>query len=50
MHTKTRKTIDGVEYIVCSHFRENARESAEQKIMRLVKQHVSEQIAAAERG
>ena len=41
---ETRKRIGGVEYIVCSFFPENARETAEQKILRLVKQSVSERI------
>jgi len=41
---KTRKRINGVEYIVCSFFPENARETAEQKILRLVRQRVSEPI------
>jgi len=44
------KTRCGVEYIVCSFFREDARETAEQKILRLVKQHVSEQITFTEPG
>ena len=45
-----RKRVNGVEYIVCSFFPENARETAEQKILRLVKQHVSEQITFTEPG
>jgi hypothetical protein len=42
--TETSKHIGGVEYIVHSFFREDARETAEQKILRLVKQRVSEKI------
>ena len=45
---ETRKRINGVEYIVYSHFREDARETAEQKILRLVRQHVSEEITFTE--
>ena len=48
--TETRKRINGVEYIVCSHFREDARETAEQKILRLIRQGVSEQITFIEPG
>jgi len=48
--TETRKNIGGVEYIVRSHFREDARETAEQKILRLVRQHVSEKITFTDTG
>jgi type III secretory pathway component EscV len=41
---ETRKKVNGVEYIVRSFFKEDARETAEQKILRLVKQCVSEKI------
>jgi hypothetical protein len=47
---ETRKRINGVEYIVCSFFPENARETAEQKILRLVRQHVSKEITFTEPG
>ena len=47
---ETRKRVNGVEYIVCSFFPENARETAEQKILRLVKQHVSERITFTDTG
>ena len=40
----------GVDYIVRSFFREDARETAEQKIMRLVKQRVSEKITFTDPG
>jgi len=48
--TETRKRINGVEYIVCSHFREDARETADQKILRLVRQHVSKELTFTEPG
>jgi len=47
---ETRKRINGVEYIVCSFFPETARETAEQKILRLVKQRVSEPITLTDTG
>ena len=50
MTHENRKNVGGVEYIVCSFFREDARETAEQKILRLVKQHVSEQITFTDTG
>ncbi|MCL2817844.1 MAG: transposon-encoded TnpW family protein [Clostridiales bacterium] len=47
---ETRKNIGGVEYIVRSFFKEDARETAEQKILRLVKQCVSEKITLTDTG
>jgi hypothetical protein len=47
---ETRKRIGGVEYIVCSFFPGTARETAEQKILRLIRQRVSEPITFTEPG
>ena len=47
---ETRKKVNGVEYIVRSFFKEDARETAEQKILRLVKQCVSEKITLTDTG
>jgi hypothetical protein len=40
--------INGVEYVVKSFFRENARETAEQKIIRLVRECVKAEIKNTE--
>ena len=42
--TETRTVINGVEYIVKSFFKEDARETAEQKLLRLVKDCVAAEI------
>jgi hypothetical protein len=47
---ETRKNLNGVEYIVRSFFKNDARETAEQKILRLVRQCVSEKITFTEPG
>ena len=41
---ETRKNINGVEYIVRSFFREDARETAEQKLLRLVRERVADEV------
>jgi len=41
---ETHKNVGGVEYIIRSFFKEEARETAEQKILRLVKQCVAAEI------
>lgn len=44
-HTsESRTVIDGVEYIVKSYFKKAARETAEQKILRLVRECVMAEI------
>ena len=47
---ETVKKINGVEYIVRSFLKEDGRENAEQKILRLVKQCVSEEITLTDTG
>lgn len=42
---ETRKNISGVEYIVRSFFKTDARETAEQKLLRLVKERVWRSLA-----
>jgi len=45
---ETRKSIRGVEYIVNSFFKEDARETAEQKLLRLVKERVASEVKRPE--
>lgn len=42
--TETRTVVNGVEYVVKSFFKEDARETAEQKFLRLVKDCVAAEI------
>lgn len=42
--TETRTVVDGVEYIVRSFYKEDARETVEQKLLRLVKECVAAEI------
>jgi hypothetical protein len=46
--TETRTNINGVEYIVRSIFKSDARETAEQKILRLIKERVITEINKTE--
>ena len=46
--TETRTVVNGVEYIVQSVFKEDARETAEQKLLRLVKECVVAEIKKTE--
>lgn len=41
---ETRTVVNGVEYVVKSFFREDARETAEQKLLRLVRERVAVEI------
>ena len=45
---ESRKMINGVSYIVKSYFKEDARETAEQKIIRLIRECVATEIKNSE--
>ena len=46
--TETRKDINGVEYIVTSFFKDDARETVEQKFLRLIKECVATESQSTE--
>ena len=46
--TETRSVINGVEYTVTSHFKDGARETAEQKLFRLIRECVATEIQDTE--
>ena len=48
LENRSSTRINGVEYFVRSFFREDARETAEQKIIRLVKECVKAEIKNTE--
>jgi hypothetical protein len=45
---ETRSVIGGVEYIVKSFFKEDARETAEEKLLWLVKERVAAEVKTSE--
>ena len=45
---ETRKSIGGVEYIVRSFFKDDARETAEQKLLQLVRERVANEVKCPE--
>jgi len=47
---ETRTVVNGVEYIVKSTYNKEARETAEQKIMRLIKECVAAEIRGSTDG
>lgn len=46
----TEMQIGNTTYIVTSTFKENARETAEQKLLRLIADHISTEIKSLETG
>ncbi|MCL1964728.1 MAG: hypothetical protein FWF69_06680 [Firmicutes bacterium] len=45
---ETRKNVGGVEYIIRSFFKEDACETAEQKLLRLVRERVAVEVKSPE--
>jgi len=45
---ETRKSVGGVEYIIRSFFKEDARETAQQKLLRLVRERVADEVKSPE--